>query len=230
MTSVRIKICGLRTVDDAIAAADAGADLLGVVLTDSPRRVDVAAARAMARAIAPRTPLPPHREGATGEQRFEALLRLRRPLLVGVFGDEPAGDIARRTGEAGIDVVQLSGRSAAAQAAALAERDLLVVVRPESEGDLSDVPPSSLALLDSPHATKLGGTGRRLNPAIAARCAAARAVVLAGGLDPENVAEAIATVRPWGVDVSSGVETDGAKDHEKIRAFVAAARSAVAAT
>lgn len=225
MTAVRVKICGLRSAGDALAAARAGADIIGVVFTESPRRVTVETAREIAAALGAR-PETGHRDAAaTGAARFEAMLARRRPLLAGVFGEEAAGDIAATAAAAGLDVIQLSGREPGTQAKALAAHDLIVVARPSAAAGLEGVPAGALALLDAPHASMLGGTGHRLDAAVAARCAAERAVLLAGGLTPENVAATIAAVRPWGVDVSSGVETNGAKDHAKIRDFIAAARS-----
>jgi phosphoribosylanthranilate isomerase len=83
---------------------------------------------------------------------------------------------------------------------------------------------ASLVLLDTAVAGRLGGTGQRFDWGVGRRVAEALPILLAGGLTPANVGEAIRQVRPWGVDVSSGVETDGVKDPEKIRAFVAAVR------
>lgn len=219
--TVRVKICGVRTAGDARVAAEAGADFIGLVFTHSPRRVTVETARSIVASFGERPGAEPPSD-APPHERLAAMLATRRPLFVGVFGDEPAGEIARTAQVTGIDVVQLSGREAATQATALAGHPLIVAFRPEPAADIAVVSPLALPLLDTPHDTKLGGTGLRLDTGIAARCAAVRPAMLAGGLTPENVAEAIAAVRPWGVDVSGGVETDGAKDHAKIRAFIAA--------
>ncbi len=221
--SVRVKICGVRTVEAARVAADVGADFIGMVLTESRRRASVEMARAIVGALGERSALlsviPP-----SGGEWFELALTARRPLVVGVFGEEVGEEIARVARSIGLDAIQLSGRGALAQAAALMGWPLIVAVRPD-EGDGPDaLPLTMLPLLEASHATKLGGTGERVDAVAASRYAAARLSMLAGGLTAENVAEAIASVRPWGVDVSGGVETDGAKDHDKIRAFVATAK------
>ncbi|MSQ61309.1 MAG: hypothetical protein EXR43_01840 [Dehalococcoidia bacterium] len=223
--SVRIKICGVRTIEAARAAADAGADFIGMVLTQSRRRAGPEMARAIVAELGERpammSVIPP-----SGAEWFELALTARRPLVVGVFGEEAGEEIAQAARSIGLDAIQLSGRSALAQAVALDGWPLIVAVRPDEGDDPDALPLTMLPLLEASHATKLGGTGERVDAAAAARYAAARPSMLAGGLTAEDVAEAIAAVRPWGVDVSGGVETDGAKDHEKIRAFVAAVRQA----
>jgi phosphoribosylanthranilate isomerase len=221
--SVRVKICGVRSIEDARVAADAGADFIGLMFTDSPRRVSLEQAREVIAAFG--GPDVERAEDATIETLEAALMR-RRPLFVGVFGDEPAHEIEATARAVGVDIVQLSGRVAPSQATTVAGFPLIVACRPKKATDIDAVPRTALPHLDAAHETKLGGTGLRVDTAIAAACAQSRVVMLAGGLTPENVARAIEDVRPWGVDVSGGVETDGAKDHAKVRAFVAAAKAA----
>ena len=222
--SVRVKICGVRTVEAARVAADAGADFIGIMLTESRRRASVEMARAIVSELGERpaimSVIPP-----SGAAWFDLVLTARRPLVVGVFGEEPGEEIAEAARFIGLDAIQLSGRNAMAQAVALDGWPLIVAVRPDEGDDPQAIPNTMLPLLEASHATKLGGTGERVGTESAAGYAAQRPSMLAGGLTAENVAAAIAAVRPWGVDVSGGVETDGAKDYDKIRAFVAAAKA-----
>jgi phosphoribosylanthranilate isomerase len=208
---VIVKVCGVRTVEIAITAIDAGADWLGLVLEPrSPRHVEDTAALAVAEAVG------------------------RRADLVGVMVDPSAAECDHAAERYGLAAVQVHGdvdRSLAAECsvpvirafnvadAAAAYRDdwwpdlmVLVDAAPGRDGDLP------------------GGTGLRVDPGTAAAMARHRAVLLAGGLTPENVATAIAIVRPRGVDASSGLETaPGVKDPVRVRAYVHAARQAFVA-
>jgi phosphoribosylanthranilate isomerase len=134
--------------------------------------------------------------------------------------------------EAGIDLVQLSGKEPWG-ACLLVNRQVVRVVHVRSDETVDAATArmqtgSALAvMLDRADESAYGGTGKALDWGVAASISSHLPVWLAGGLTPENVASAIKTVRPWCVDVSSGVETDGVKDLKKIRAFVAAAKGAV---
>jgi phosphoribosylanthranilate isomerase len=213
VTAGRVKICGVTRRQDAMNAASAGADLLGLNLWPGSRRhVDAALARALADAA---------REAAPAI------------AIVGVSVDAAEDEIAAAVATAGLDVVQLHGREPAALTAALIARGL-TVWRAAAMASAADV--AALAgqgadayLLDTPSAGH-GGSGRTFDWQLAAAAVAAgHRVVLAGGLDPANVAAAIAQVRPWAVDVASGVEAaPGHKDPDRVTRFIAAARAAFA--
>ncbi len=213
-----VKICGCQSLEDALAARAAGADLIGVVFAESRRRVTLATAREIAQALRPRKHIlktPAHRP--VGLQR---LLATSSPLLVGVFEGQGAAEINRLARLAGVDVVQLHG---AVAGDSLLDRWPVIraieVGRGESSLSASEAP--AMWLVDSSR-----GRGKRGDWDAIAALASRVPLMLAGGLTPENVAEAVQQVGPWGVDVSSGVETAGRKDAAKMRAFVATAKSA----
>jgi phosphoribosylanthranilate isomerase len=217
-----IKICGIREPAHALAAAEAGADFIGLVFAESRRRVSVEQARAIARALG--EPLAArHGRGAEG---IEALLRQKRPLIVGVFADADADAINRAAEALGLDVVQLSGDEPWDICDSLS-RPVLKAVKVKDGTSAAEIiaalRPGAIPLLDTYAEGALGGTGRPFDWSVAAEVARRFPIVLAGGLTPENVAGAVRRVRPWAVDVSTGVETDGVKDVVKIRAFIAAA-------
>jgi phosphoribosylanthranilate isomerase len=209
--TVAVKICGVRTVEAALVAAEAGADMLGFMFAPSRRRIDVATAGHITRALR----ASPHGKDV---------------LVVGVFVNESPDIIAATVREAALDWVQLSGYESFAVGEMLpvpAIKALRFDGHP-SEAEWLGQPANcdSLPVLVDAHvAGALGGTGVVGDWKAAAVLAAQRPVVLAGGLNPDNVGAAVAAVAPWGVDVSSGVETDGAKDLDKIRRFVEAAKS-----
>jgi phosphoribosylanthranilate isomerase len=237
-----VKICGCMRVDDAIVAAQAGADFVGLVFADeSRRRLSTEQALQIVRALG--TPLrdlgqaapPPHYQGdATdvvawfhhGAEALERLLARKRPLTVGVFEDQPLEQVDAIADEASLDLIQLSGGESW-QDCLLANRQVIKVVNTEAFASADDLlaalePGTAIAfLLDSSR-----GRGRRADWSLARDVASRLPLILAGGLTPENVSNAVRKVRPWAVDVSSGVETDGAKDPDKIRAFIAAVREA----
>ncbi len=231
----RVKICGCTRVRDALAAAEAGADFIGLVFAPGSRRlVSVEEAAEIARALGPPLaafgqvePPPVHPGHADdvaawfrdGADALERLLARKRPLVVGVFEDQPIDEINDIAEEAGLDLVQLSGRESWDDCLLVSRQVIRAVdAAAAAAGDLR--PRTAIAvILDSSRGTGVKGDWE----AAAAVCARIPAI-LAGGLTPENVRDAIQTVRPWGVDTSSGVETDGMKDPEKIRAFVRAAK------
>jgi phosphoribosylanthranilate isomerase len=197
-----VKVCGLGDPESVAAAVDAGADAVGFVFAPgSPRVVDATLARSLV-------------AGASGV------------LTVGVFRNQPVDEVIRVAGEAGVGAVQLHGRESAAdheavRAAgwptirAMAARDYTVEVDAVAH-------PSDYLLLDAPDP----GVGELFDGAHLAARPPSRPWVLAGGLTPGNVGERIRELRPWGVDVSSGVETaPGRKSPEFIARFVAAVRS-----
>ena len=166
-----------------------------------------------------------------GAEVLEAYLEVKRPLTVGVFADQPVEEINEIVEEVGIDLVQLHGDEAWEDCLLVARQTIQVVhVSPlDSPSDpMAEVEPGfALALmLDAAHGPYRGGGGRPFNWEVARLVSQRVPMFLAGGLTPENVGEAIRTVQPWAVDVSSGTETDGRKDYDKVRAFINAARAA----
>ena len=241
-----VKICGNRTPDDVLAAAEAGADFVGMIFANSSRHIDIDDAQAMVRALggplsqqeifAPPPSLLHGREELEpwfrhGSQVLTAYLGMKRPLTIGVFADQPIEEVNELAEEAGVDLVQLSGDETWEDCLLVAKQVIQVkhVGPVDTPADsLIDVRPGfALALmLDSAHGPYRGGSGQVFDWDVATRVAARLPIVLAGGLTPLNVTEAVARVRPWAVDVGSGTETDGRKDHAKVRAFVQAVRAA----
>lgn len=195
---MKIKLCGVRTVADALLCAGEGADEVGVIFAErSRRRVTVEVAKAIRDALPPRVP------------------------LVGVFQDAALAEVERIAREVGLQAAQLHGSWPAARSALPLYAALQVV----SEESLQPRPGAARILLDGP----AGGSGRNFAWSLAAKARALHGgeLFVGGGLTAENVARAIAEARPSGVDVASGIEgPDGFKDRERVRAFVAAARSA----
>ncbi len=212
----RVKICGITDISHAQAAAEAGADLIGVVFAPSPRRVTPEKAKEIA-AAAKEYGLP----------------------VVGVFVNTPAAEVNSLAAGCGLDWVQLSGdedmdccrqvRRPLIKAIHIApdwDEQRLLAHLESSQRELRHHPP--IYLLDTHVEEKYGGTGKAFSWDIARPAAEKYPVIIAGGLDPENVGRVVTELKPWGVDVSSGVESGGTKDIEKIKAFVAAVRRAKA--
>jgi phosphoribosylanthranilate isomerase len=235
-----VKICGLREPRHAVVAADAGADFIGVIFAPGRRRVTVEQAQAVARALGSgqATAEAPSADGPVDARWFrqwarsiEALLGRKRPLLVGVFADAEPSTINSIAESCGLDLVQLSGHEAWGMCLEI-RRPVIKAVRVSASASarsiLGTMRPgtAALCLLDSDVKGVLGGSGQTFDWRVARGVAAKRPIVLAGGLTPENVGEAVRLAKPWAVDVSSGVETDGVKDAAKIRAFVAVATGA----
>jgi len=235
-----VKICGMREPRHAVAAADAGADFVGVIFAPSRRRVTVEQAQAIARALGSTqaTAEAPPADGPVDARWFrqwarsiESLLGRKRPLLVGVFADAEPSTINSIAESCGLDLVQLSGHEAWGMCLEIA-RPVIKAVRVSASASarsiLGTMRPgtAALCLLDSDVKGILGGSGQTFDWRVARGVAAKRPIILAGGLTPENVGEAVRLVKPWAVDVSSGVETEGVKDAAKIRAFIAGARGA----
>jgi phosphoribosylanthranilate isomerase len=205
-----VKICGITSIDDAEGAARAGADAIGLnFVASSPRVVGPEVAREIAEAIRGRV------------------------QIVAVVVPDPhldAAELGRLIEELGLDFVQLHGPDTGGLARTLSPK----AFEAHAIGDAGDVnrartAPGSLVLLDARVGTALGGTGKVFDWSLVVELARERDVVLAGGLTPDNVGAAIHAVRPWGVDVASGVERAGdrrAKDPAKVARFVEAARAA----
>ncbi len=196
---MRVKICGITRPEDALAAQAAGADAIGLVFGESRRRVDEAAAREVVAALSPFV------------------------TTVGVFRDQPLDEVTRLVTELRLDVAQLHGEETPTFAAAVRQhaRVLRAVAfaRAPSPAAL-EAYPAEAYMLDA----AVPGSGTSFDWAAAGAWRAHPRLVLAGGLTPANVRAAVKTLEPHAVDVSSGVESaPGIKDHELIRAFVAAA-------
>ncbi|HEU5012621.1 MAG TPA: phosphoribosylanthranilate isomerase [Roseiflexaceae bacterium] len=207
----RVKICGLRTVEHALAAAGAGAAILGFMFAPSRRQLTPECAAAIIREV-------------RAAQHMQAI------QCVGLFVNEQPARMLSIVEQCGLDAVQLSGDEPISILAALPhDLPILKAVRlqgaPEEQDWLESDYPHVRLLVDAHVPGSYGGTGTVADWDRAAALARQRPLMLAGGLTPENVAAAIRQVRPWAVDVSSGVETDGIKDCTKISAFIAAARS-----
>jgi phosphoribosylanthranilate isomerase len=206
---IRVKICGIQDEAGALAAAEAGADAIGLVFAPSRRQVDLEQARRVGAALPPFV------------------------TKVGVVVNEPLDRLRALVDGVRLDAVQLHGDEPADYCAAVREWGVAVIKAVAVAGPLDAVRlralPVSAVLLDTHRPGARGGTGEPFDWSLAAPVAAGVRVILSGGLTPENVSAGIRAVRPYAVDVSSGVETDGRKDPEKIRRFVAAARSEAAA-
>jgi phosphoribosylanthranilate isomerase len=221
-----VKICGVSEPRHARLAAACGADFIGIVFAPSRRQVTMGQARRIAEALGGRLGPPSEPSVEAVEER----LRAGRPLLVGVFADQDPDTINAIADECSLDLVQLSG-SEPWDVCALLKRPVLKCLKVRQGQTaaevLAQVHGGALLLLDPYVEGAYGGAGVTLDWDVAAQVATKQPVMLAGGLRPDNVARAVSTVRPWAVDVSSGVETEGVKDVAKIRAFIKAAKGPI---
>jgi phosphoribosylanthranilate isomerase len=190
-----IKICGITRLEDAEAAVRAGAGAIGFVFwPDSPRFIDPHRARAIAARLPPFV------------------------TAVGVFVNQPIEYVSGVASLVRLGAVQLHGDETVEYASAISTP--VIKALPLESQTVSAWPVNAMILLDVHDPVKRGGTGLTIDWTAAAAVAAQRKILLAGGLTPDNVAEAVARVRPFGIDVSSGVErTPGVKDHERLRAL-----------
>ncbi len=205
-----VKICGNTTLEDALLAAQAGADMLGFIFyPPSPRAIGVDEARMVVAAL--RAACQPC------------------PLLVGVFVNETAEHMQCVLDEVNLDLAQLSGNEPHDILTTMNGRAFKVVrgkTWVEWRSSLIEANPVRMAttpafLLDADHETLYGGSGVQADQALAATLAQAHSMLLAGGLTPDNVGEVVRQIRPWGVDVASGTEAaPGKKDHAKVLAFI----------
>jgi phosphoribosylanthranilate isomerase len=199
---IRIKICGLCDLESAAGAVEAGADLIGFHFCDSDRRVSPEEARAIIDELSV------------------------RPRIVGVFIDEDPAEVRRIGDYLDLDMVQLHGSEAPGFEAGRPAMKVLKI-RNGQVPDAGDWPDP--IMLDSWSADQRGGTGQAWDWDLARPLLEARQVFIAGGLQPGNVGKVVSGFRPYGVDVSSGVEArPRVKDPEKMRAFVRAVRRAEA--
>jgi phosphoribosylanthranilate isomerase len=189
---VIVKICGITRAEDAALAVTLGASALGFIFwPGSPRAIDPHRARAIAATLPPFV------------------------TTVGVFVNQPAGFINSVSNLVGLGVVQLHGDEDPAFAAAVKRPVLKAVSLPAESAMTARWSPRTLLLVDAHDPVRRGGTGTTANWGLAAELSRRRPIMLAGGLTPANVADAVAWVQPFGIDVSSGVErAPGVKDHQ----------------
>jgi phosphoribosylanthranilate isomerase len=196
---VRVKICGITNVEDALMAVEAGADALGFVFFQGSSRF-----------ISP--------------EQAAAIIRVLPPFVqtVGLFVNEEAATVNAIADQCGLDLIQLHGEESPAFCAAIKRRVIKAFrVKDASSIDSIGDYPVAACLLDAWSPAAHGGTGTTFNWEIAARAAATHTIILAGGLTPDNVAGAVAAVRPYAVDVSSGVESaPGRKDAALVTSFI----------
>lgn len=194
---MRIKICGLRDTAAAVAAAEAGADAVGFVFAPGRRQVTAAIAREICRELPPFV------------------------NKVGVFVNAAAETVGEIAGLCGLDTLQFHGRESPAYCGRFSQT-VIKAIAVKDETSLAQMAAFAAypLLLDSYAHGGAGGSGRPFPWQFAARVAKDRPIILAGGLSAANVLTAIKAVRPAGVDVSSGVETDGNKDIRKIQEFI----------
>jgi phosphoribosylanthranilate isomerase len=206
----QVKICGISSIDEAQACTDFGADYIGMVFAPSRRQVGFEKAINIVRSL----------DSAKV-----------RPAVVGVFANQPVNEVNSISSRVGLDIVQLSGNESLDYCRSIE----LPVIKTIHISNLTS-PKSILQnlidgqniikggqikyLLDSQVNNAYGGTGQVFDWDVAKEITARFPVIIAGGLSSDNVVRLLTEIRPWGVDVSSGVETDGKKDISKIRTFI----------
>jgi phosphoribosylanthranilate isomerase len=205
----KVKVCGITRLEDAELAAELGAWALGFILWPGSKRfADPGVAAGIVRTVR------------------------RRLETVGVFVNQPLDEIAGLVDALGVTHVQLHGDEGPSFCQAVAQRTGVKVIKAVRIGHASDLQDlerfhTDFHLLDTAAAGKFGGTGRTWDWALVAQRRSKIRALLSGGLTADNVAEGIAAVRPWGVDVASGVELEpGIKDPAKLEAFFMAVESA----
>ncbi|MCL4301098.1 MAG: phosphoribosylanthranilate isomerase [Anaerolineae bacterium] len=238
----KVKICGITNLEDALGAVEAGADLLGFIFYEpSPRYVRPEVVREIVASCRSQVAGVRSQELRAGDQNLTRVPNATRntqhvsPLFVGVFVNSPLDTVAYILDFCQLDAAQLHGEESPEFVAQFPGR-AFKALRPQSAQEaeilVEKYLPCSFApllpclLLDAYHPHLYGGTGHVTDWGMAASIARRYPIMLAGSLTPENVAEAVQMVQPWGVDVSSGVEKEkGKKDHEKVKAFVELVKS-----
>ena len=210
MKITKVKIDGFKEEEHILAAAEAGVDFVGMIFAPGRRQVTAEQAVTMVKAV----------------RELD-----KPPAVVGVFVNAPASEVNRIAEECDIDLVQLSGDEDWQYCLAI-EKPVIQVIHVADSDTVDSVVTTIeqgfsilkgrdvMYLLDTKSNDAYGGTGQSFSRHIAAGVAGRLPVFIAGGLDPDNVAGVVEEVHPWGVDVSSGVETNGKKDITKIKAFI----------
>lgn len=202
---IRVKICGITNVDDALFAAESGADAIGLIFSSSPRQVDIQTAQTVVKEIPPFL------------------------TSVGVFADEPAEKVMRVLMSCHLDVVQLHGDEQPSYANYFFPIPVVKAFPMKGVQTLQKMKRYETArafLLDTYHVQKKGGTGKTFNWEWAVKAKSiGKPIILSGGLGPKNIARAVKKVKPYAVDASSGLERKiGRKDKAKVRDFIAIAK------
>ena len=241
-----VKVCGIATIPAAATAATSGADMIGLVFAKSSRQVSIPQAKTIATAVRrlrhevddveDLSVTEEHRNDvgrwfADSSLEVERLARCRKPLLVGVFADQDIEFVIQVAEAVGLDVIQLSGAESYVMEQKLSKKwPVMRAVHVSGTDDAASVllrirpGAASATLLDTRDASVRGGTGKAFDWSVATKVQKFLPIVLAGGLNLDNVTGAVTQVKPWAVDVSSGVETNRVKDLYKIRAFVQLAK------
>ncbi len=214
----RVKICGIRTLDDAVVAAQAGTDFIGLVFVPGRRRrLELEVAREILAGLKGSLETP--------------------PKVVGLFADQSLEEVNHIINACNLDAAQLCGAESLDYCRNTNAQVIKVLHVPQGQASPASTKELSDRILTHSEAAHMvtldrlveglqGGTGESFDWSIAAELSReGHPFLLAGGLSPDNVADAVAVAHPWGVDVSSGVETNGVKDHQKIRDFIQNARS-----
>ena len=206
----KVKICGISDAKHAIAAVESGADFIGMVFAESRRRVTPQQAKTIVEVV----------------KKADDTVK-----TVGVFVNLPAKDVNRIAEQCGLDMVQISGDEPWEYCIDI-EKPVIKAIHIGSENDseshkavfgiehTSNNDNVYIILLDTKIEGQYGGTGETFDWELASSVSHQYPIIVAGGLTPDNVKEAIEKIKPWGVDVSSGVETDGVKDINKIKKFI----------
>ncbi|MEW5767666.1 MAG: phosphoribosylanthranilate isomerase [bacterium] len=200
----RIKICGITRTEDALAVVEAGADALGFIFAKSPRRIELSQAVRIAEKLPPLV------------------------SLVGVFLNQGAQEIQKVIASCPLTALQFHGQESPEFCRSFGSIKTIKAIRVKNKTSLVDLARYEVDayLLDTYVKGQPGGTGKIFNWDLAADVSSKYRIILSGGLSSDNVAEAIRRVRPFGVDVGSGVESlPGKKDHQKIRRFIRQVRS-----
>ena len=215
----KVKICGISNNDSALVAARAGADLLGILFEPHSRRYV------------------PEEEARGLVQHLRAFGPQGGPRWVGVFANQPLEEVNHLLEQCDLDMAQLSGHESLDYCSRVI-RPVVKVLHVRDDVEMEEVlrtvdrslreylEAGHMCLLDTFKAGVLGGTGQVFDWEVAQELARSHSLLLAGGLTPENVSDALRLVRPWGLDVSSGVESDEEKDTAKIARFISEVRRA----